>query len=80
MDCRHDVRLFAVNASNWRRYFMCIGEGAAAKESTLGRVDVLVQDVCARQRTPTQNELDTGIFANTHDEYFKEQATVPTVA
>jgi hypothetical protein len=32
------------------------------------------------ERTPTQNELDTGIFADTHDEYLKEQTTVPAVA
>jgi hypothetical protein len=29
------------------------------------------------ERQPTDEELATGIFANTHDEYLKEQATVP---
>jgi hypothetical protein len=29
------------------------------------------------ERKPTDEELATGIFANTHDEYLKEQTTVP---
>jgi transcriptional regulator with XRE-family HTH domain len=32
------------------------------------------------ERQPTAEELATGIFANTHDEYLKEQTTVPAVA
>jgi hypothetical protein len=32
------------------------------------------------ERQPTADELATGIFANTHDEYLKEQTTVPAAA
>jgi hypothetical protein len=32
------------------------------------------------ERQPTAEELATGIFAITHDEYLKEQTTVPAVA
>jgi hypothetical protein len=32
------------------------------------------------ERQPTDEELATGIFANTHDEYLKEQTTLPAVA
>jgi hypothetical protein len=32
------------------------------------------------ERHPTDEELATGIFANTHDEYLKEQTTLPAVA
>jgi hypothetical protein len=32
------------------------------------------------ERQPTDEELATGIFADTHDQYLKEQATVPAVA
>jgi hypothetical protein len=32
------------------------------------------------ERPPTDEELATGIFANTHDEYVREQATMPAVA
>lgn len=32
------------------------------------------------ERKPTDEELTTGIFANTHDEYLREQTTLPAVA
>ena len=32
------------------------------------------------ERPPTDEELATGIFANTHDEYLREQTTLPAVA
>jgi hypothetical protein len=32
------------------------------------------------ERPPTDEELATGIFANTHDDFLQEQATVPAVA
>jgi hypothetical protein len=40
--------------------------------------EVYVVDLERRvERAPTEKELATGIFANTHEEYMKEQATVP---
>jgi hypothetical protein len=40
--------------------------------------EVHLVDLVGRvERKPTPEELATGIFANTHDEYLKEQATVP---
>ena len=80
---RDEVRLEVggIDKQKWDELAAPIETKCAAPWLRRRGAEVHVVDLERRvERTPTQNELDTGIFVDTHDQYLKEQAPVPAVA
>jgi hypothetical protein len=80
---RDEVRLEVggIDKQKWDELAAPIEARHAAPWLRRRGAEVHVVDLERRvERKPTDEELATGIFAANHDEYMKEQATVPVVA
>lgn len=80
---RDEVRLEVggIDKQKWDELAAPIEARHAAPWLRRRGAEVHVVDLERRvERPPTDEELATGIFANTHDEYLREQKTLPAVA